>query len=148
MSYPIRSKDSKSVKTFKHPAVTLSSEGLKYLRHKMPTTTYLDSDDLAHLRARCTEIEIESGTPKDGGLKVFEPKSRDEMDVIFKANGLFQGETNIPSTEYSPGNWHTASYVGGYYLNLFDQQDRSTANAPDRLNKTLLERTSSWKVDQ
>ncbi|KAI1382489.1 uncharacterized protein F4822DRAFT_435535 [Hypoxylon trugodes] len=144
MSYPIQVKGSKPVQAFRHPAITLSWEGSKYLRLKMPTTTYLDRNDLSQLHVWCTEIDVGNGIPKDEGLKVLEPKSRDEMNVIVEANELIKGEINIPSSEYSPGNWHTACFLGLFYLNLFDQQ----GNAPDLSSKTLLERTSSWKVDQ
>ncbi|KAI1770208.1 hypothetical protein F4818DRAFT_273962 [Hypoxylon cercidicola] len=137
----------KPTRTFEHPAVAFSWEGSKYLRLKIPTTTYLDSNDLGRLHVRCTKIDINSGTPEGEGLQVLELKSPDEINAIVEASELIKAGA-IPSDEYSPGNWHTAFSLGLFYLGLFDLQGKSTVNAPDPSNKTLLERISSWEVDQ
>ncbi|KAI1762611.1 hypothetical protein GGR53DRAFT_412770 [Hypoxylon sp. FL1150] len=137
----------KPTRTFEHPAVAFSWEGSKYLRHKIPTTIYLDSNDLDRLHVKCTNIDINSGTPEDEGLQVLQLKSPKEINAIVEADELIKAGA-IPSIEYSPGNWHTAYSLGLFYLNLFNQQGKSTVNAPDPSSKTLLERISSWEINQ
>ncbi|KAI1772858.1 hypothetical protein F4818DRAFT_443739 [Hypoxylon cercidicola] len=117
MSHPTPIKDFNSDPTSKYlAAVIFSTKGRKYLASKK-ATTYLDSNDLDWLKVTCTEIDIDSGTPKDAALKVLELKSLDEMNAIAEANELIEDEVNIP-----------------------------IVNAPDLSNKTLLERNGSWKV--
>ncbi|KAI1767610.1 hypothetical protein GGR53DRAFT_101026 [Hypoxylon sp. FL1150] len=126
---------SQSDETPKHPVVTFCEDGLRYLKKRLQLSPYLSSDDLANLKVKCTGIDINSGMPKDEGLKVLEPKALDRMNAIAEANNLINDHA-IPSL--TVGHWHEARFLGDFYLRVLCEQERSTG-------KTLLE-LSPWRI--
>ncbi|KAI1488795.1 hypothetical protein F5X96DRAFT_643586 [Biscogniauxia mediterranea] len=143
MSHPTQIEDPEPDQPLKDLIFYVGRVGIP-LREK--NKTYLDSDDLARLKVQCTEIDFDSGTPKDEGFKVLKPKSFNEMSDIAQAKKLFD-ESAIPVFGDTT-NWHTANYLAQLYMGVLDttpQEDRSTVNDPDPSNQSLLQ-LSPWEV--
>ncbi|KAI1773017.1 hypothetical protein F4818DRAFT_443899 [Hypoxylon cercidicola] len=133
MSHSIRTKN--SIQT-EHPAVAFASRGLKYIARM--STTYFSPKDLDVLCVKCTEIDVNSGSPKDEGLKVLELKSADKIKDIAEANERLN--TGAISGKYIATNWQSADQLALFYVDIFNIEDLS--------GKTVLERFSPWEPEQ
>ncbi|KAI1760759.1 hypothetical protein GGR53DRAFT_525738 [Hypoxylon sp. FL1150] len=138
---------SQSDQTPKHPVSVFSRAGLKCLRDSLRMPVYLSSDNLASLNVKCSEIDVNGGTPKDEGLKVLKLKSLDEMNAIAEANKLINADAIGPFGDYSAGNWHSSYTVALFYRSLLDEHSEVSVNAPRLLGKSLPE-YSPWELSE
>ncbi|KAI2606632.1 hypothetical protein GGR54DRAFT_620564 [Hypoxylon sp. NC1633] len=123
-------------------AYGLFAKGLKYIRPMLQITPrYLSQDDLTRLRVKCTEMDINSGTPQDEGLKVLELRSLSDTIAIAEERGVIDQDGIDASRGPSGcGNWHDACSLRDLFLPLFDQ----TSHAPDLPDK-ILPQIGPWK---
>ncbi|KAI0172306.1 hypothetical protein GGR52DRAFT_463779 [Hypoxylon sp. FL1284] len=126
------------------PAVAFARAKSKYIRPKL-RNEYLDSDDLDHIKIKLAGIDISSGCPKDGGLKVLDLKSPSELDAIIEATGEAKRMLNegaIPPLEDKFGDWHMADFLAQFYRQLFDLLTVDDQGLPA---EPFLKRYSPWR---
>ncbi|KAI0387025.1 hypothetical protein F5Y04DRAFT_242846 [Hypomontagnella monticulosa] len=139
MSHPTQTKDPKPAE---HPAVAFAIKGLRYMRDELPKETHFNIDKLGFLPAECTDIDINSGSLKDGGLKVLELRSFDDINVVPEVNKLLQAGA-VLGEERGVGNWYSADDLCNFYCKVFEL----VIETPGLPEGHLIERISSWRPD-
>lgn len=117
---------------------------LQRLKQIKPTTTYLSKQDLATLRVKCTELDLGTGRPRDGGDQFLELLPLQKMNTIAKQCGLDKYEGLTVPEHPGETNWHSANFLSIFFhrhLTLYDEAIRMEEQGKECTTPDLLART-------
>lgn len=105
----------------------------------MGSTSYVNEAHLNKLGVKCADIDIETGTPADGGPKLIDLIPIDQLDAITEKTDMHRDNAISATVDHPLSNIHEARFVGYFFLyGLFN----SILKAP---NKSVLD-CSPWVV--
>ncbi|KAI1472791.1 uncharacterized protein F4812DRAFT_25290 [Daldinia caldariorum] len=122
-----------------HPAITFAINCRNAMRDEFRPTASLNSVALSKLNVKCTQFDLDSGTPNDGGPKVLEPKPLEEMNAIAKRNKLMALNVVASIGEFSSGPYYTAETLGAFFF-----RDH-ILEGPDEPSDEILPELGSWE---